>query len=263
MHVILLALGIAAIGAGGAMLGFGIPINQFGLGNTLIMAGTTAIAGGLIVVALAVAVRQLTRIAATLDALDLGSAPASAPEAQPRSGWVDPIPVAMVPVPTAPAPAASTSGQEPSEYAREPDPPPREAPPRELLPREPLQLPQPRIAARGRSAESGSAGNPGNSGGEPGAPMRLARSSRGEIPLVLSPRERSFDRPSEPAAAERRDVARPVERPRGQPAVLKSGVIDGMAYTIYSDGSIEAELPQGTMRFTTFDELRVYLADAS
>src|SRR6185437_6369799 len=32
-------------------------------------------------------------------------------------------------------------------------------------------------------------------------------------------------------------------------AILKSGVVDGMGYTLYVDGSIEAELPQGTLRF--------------
>ena len=32
-------------------------------------------------------------------------------------------------------------------------------------------------------------------------------------------------------------------------SVLKSGVVEGMAYTLYSDGSIEAQLPQGTLRF--------------
>jgi hypothetical protein len=42
-------------------------------------------------------------------------------------------------------------------------------------------------------------------------------------------------------------------------AILKSGVIDGMAYTLYTDGSIEAELPQGTMRFRSIDELRTHL----
>jgi hypothetical protein len=33
-----------------------------------------------------------------------------------------------------------------------------------------------------------------------------------------------------------------------------------MAYTLYTDGSIEAELPQGTLRFGSLDELRDYLA---
>jgi hypothetical protein len=48
----------------------------------------------------------------------------------------------------------------------------------------------------------------------------------------------------------------PVER---GPAILKSGVIDGMAYTLYADGSIEAELPQGTVKFASVDALRAHL----
>jgi hypothetical protein len=42
-------------------------------------------------------------------------------------------------------------------------------------------------------------------------------------------------------------------------SILKSGVVDGMAYTLYSDGSIEAELPQGTMRFGSIEDLRAHL----
>ena len=42
-------------------------------------------------------------------------------------------------------------------------------------------------------------------------------------------------------------------------AILKSGVVDGMGYTLYVDGSIEAELPQGTLRFTSINDLRSYL----
>jgi hypothetical protein len=42
-------------------------------------------------------------------------------------------------------------------------------------------------------------------------------------------------------------------------AILKSGVVDGMAYTLYVDGSIEAELPQGTLRFASINELRSHL----
>ncbi|MGB6752468.1 MAG: hypothetical protein WBE71_07825 [Xanthobacteraceae bacterium] len=41
--------------------------------------------------------------------------------------------------------------------------------------------------------------------------------------------------------------------------VLKSGVVDGMAYTLYSDGSIEAQLPQGTLRFGSIAELRAHI----
>ena len=42
-------------------------------------------------------------------------------------------------------------------------------------------------------------------------------------------------------------------------AILKSGVVDGMGYTLYVDGSIEAELPQGTLRFASINELRDHL----
>jgi hypothetical protein len=50
------------------------------------------------------------------------------------------------------------------------------------------------------------------------------------------------------------------EMPAAEPvAILKSGVVDGMAYTLYVDGSIEAELPQGTLRFASINELRAHL----
>ncbi len=50
------------------------------------------------------------------------------------------------------------------------------------------------------------------------------------------------------------------ELPAVEPvAILKSGVVDGMAYTLYVDGSIEAELPQGTLRFASINELRAHL----
>src|SRR5262249_31407811 len=42
-------------------------------------------------------------------------------------------------------------------------------------------------------------------------------------------------------------------------SILKSGVIDGMAYTLYTDGSIEAQLAEGTMRFNSIDALREHL----
>jgi hypothetical protein len=41
--------------------------------------------------------------------------------------------------------------------------------------------------------------------------------------------------------------------------VVKSGVVDDMAYSLYSDGSIEADMPEGTMRFASIDDLRDHL----
>jgi hypothetical protein len=46
-------------------------------------------------------------------------------------------------------------------------------------------------------------------------------------------------------------------------AILKSGVVDGMGYTLYVDGSIEAELPDGTLRFASITELRQHLEQNS
>jgi hypothetical protein len=62
------------------------------------------------------------------------------------------------------------------------------------------------------------------------------------------------------------DQAAPVQdrrpelaEPQGAAAILKSGVVDGMAYTLYTDGSIEAKLPDGTVRFGSIAELRAHI----
>jgi hypothetical protein len=72
--------------------------------------------------------------------------------------------------------------------------------------------------------------------------------------------------PAEPnaasAATERASPARAEEPPAGV-TVLKSGIVDGMAYSLYSDGSIEAQMPEGMMRFASIDELRAHLDQRS
>ena len=50
-----------------------------------------------------------------------------------------------------------------------------------------------------------------------------------------------------------------VENEPRKAAILKSGVVDGMGYTLYVDGSIEAELPDGILRFASITELREHL----
>jgi len=74
------------------------------------------------------------------------------------------------------------------------------------------------------------------------------------MPLPPAPARPRDDRPVEKRAPE--PPRRPAER---TPAILKSGVIDGMPYTLYADGSIEAQLPQGTIRFASVDALRAHL----
>jgi hypothetical protein len=46
-------------------------------------------------------------------------------------------------------------------------------------------------------------------------------------------------------------------------SVLRSGVVDGITYTLYSDGSIEAQLPEGILRFGSIAELRNYLGQSA
>jgi hypothetical protein len=84
---------------------------------------------------------------------------------------------------------------------------------------------------------------------------------RFEAPLE-TPMRPIETRPPPPAPA-----PPPVAPPAAPPArveqrplsILKSGVIDEMAYTLFTDGSIEAQMPDGTMRFASIDELRQHL----
>jgi hypothetical protein len=72
-----------------------------------------------------------------------------------------------------------------------------------------------------------------------------------EIPAV-APAPVIEEQGVEPPAAMLEEAAEPL-------TVLKSGVVDGMAYTLYSDGSIEAQLPQGMLRFGSIAELRAHI----
>ena len=126
-----------------------------------------------------------------------------------------------------------------------------------------------------------------NARGEEHAERRVAE-RRGEERSVLLPRPperatmRIFDAiwsdqaaaPAEhqadaDAAAPSRHEAAPMSAPGGGPVpaagsdevrIFKAGVIEGMAYTLYTDGSIEAELAEGPMRFSSLADLRAYLA---
>lgn len=64
-----------------------------------------------------------------------------------------------------------------------------------------------------------------------------------------------------PNASEPADPTPPPEQ--SAVTVLKSGVVDGMAYSLYSDGSIEAQMPEGMVRFTSIDDLRAHLDQRS
>ena len=77
---------------------------------------------------------------------------------------------------------------------------------------------------------------------------------------VLTPEPMQFQF-REPAPAPR--LAAPAPEAPTPVSILKSGVVDGMAYTLYSDGSIEAQLPQGMLRFGSITELRNHIEQSA
>jgi hypothetical protein len=229
MHVILLALGLAKALAGLALVAFGIATNAAASGNTLIIVGTTAIVGGLILIGLASAIRQLRRIAQTLEARPLPRA--LGPE--PAAAGADAHGPSIVPLP------APTTRVEPGPPAPQREGTPRLATserPAETPPRLPQSMPE---AAAEKNFDTVRSGEPGS---------EAAREVEAERISAIEP---------EPA-----DKGEDAWAPAGaeEVRIFKSGVIDGMAYTLYTDGSIEAELAQGTVKFSSIDELRAYLA---
>jgi hypothetical protein len=183
----------------------------------LFNSGIIAIVGGLILMALAVVVRSVGRIAERFE---------------------------MQPLPLPPVAAV---GRE--------DPGPRPA------------RAEPNGEAKRPSLLSwfGHANAPASGTGKPppAAPEVPAAPQLDLTPLTRVPEEPRVAVP--PPIAAPKPPAPPL-RPPPKPApttpdatVYKSGVIDGMAYTLFMDGSIEAELPQGKVRFASVDELQKYL----
>src|SRR5262245_57816094 len=131
MVVVWLIAGICAVLAGLLAIAFGIPVQEFSFGNTLILAGVVAVCSGMIVLVQAVVVQELRNIARRLG-------PRTTAEVRPRP----------VLAPVAP-PAEPTEGfLFPRDYDAEAEPPASPvAPPRPTWhegPAEPASPPPPR-----------------------------------------------------------------------------------------------------------------------
>lgn len=296
MSFALFVLGAVFSAVGIMVIGFGIPINEFSLGNTLIIAGTTALAAGAVVIGLAVTNRQLKRL------IDQLAQQQRAPEVQPF-----PVPARN----EAPRPPAA-----PKSRAEPPRPDMREgafaerpfaAPASEegefnqprmragsppifeqiedvtLSPRTPPRMPGIEPHAAEPAVEQRAWRPPGSRqpapGGESGRKEAMSPPERSVAPATRGNQEGMFEsiwptgrrqeRPTEPAASPpsvrpsedvfHRTPAATSTSDTGVVSVLKSGVVDGMAYTLYTDGSIEAELAQGVVRFGSIEELRNHL----
>lgn len=290
MAVLLFSVGTFALVAGLVMVGFGIPINEFSFGNTLISAGTTAAVGGLIIIALGVAVGQLRRITEAL-AGDLPARyaqPMDLVEARgassPAAGMPDRIPFPPRPKPETPfpkmgsLPGASTNSGNDDGYGRfaAPTLPNPEEAPMAVEDEISLSPPQPSggsapktdlrgLAGRGQEPATSWKPSPASTppGGSPPQPLQPAKFDAMWPADAKSPKS-SISDDAKPSSAPARDTF-PSQRPEPEAqkpravAILKSGVVDGMGYTLYVDGSIEAELPQGTLRFASINELRSHL----
>jgi hypothetical protein len=275
MTIGMLVAGIGCLLAGLLAIGFGIPINEFGLGNTLILAGSVAACSGLIILSLWVAVRELKSTARqlgfspALDSKRSGSHPVALP--RPAGSESDVVPDLMggePPLPPSEQPSAPWVDEAAArDRSRQEAAPATEAPPkqrRNLMFSSTSRRERERAQARAgetTAAESrAAAAVPAAEASEfPPASFDDAwpKSERAR-PAETSPQRRparSPSTPSEPGAMRQPPAV------EGQPpvTVLKSGVVDGMAYSLYSDGSIEAQMPEGMMRFASIDELRAHL----
>jgi hypothetical protein len=287
MTLALLIAGIVAVLAGLLAILFGFTVREFSLGSTLIISGTIGVCSGMLLAGLHLVVLELKGIARRLAGAAAPSEVRVRPVlpglALPGAPAPEPAP-AMRAEPTAPpSPAAPPpwQGEAPTRERPRVEPPPEPEPPAppaapEAPRRRNLLFASTSRKERERAEAKATEGPPPHA--EPAAPAGP------DTPPA------SFDdawpkpdrmRPPEPPAASRRPPPRspstfveatppPAPEPESEPAVeqapvtvLKSGVVDGMAYSLYSDGSIEAQMPEGMMRFASIDELRAHLDQRS
>jgi len=292
MMIIMMVAGIAALLAGALAILFGIPVKEFSFGNTLILSGAVAACTGMVLLALSAVVAELKLIARRL-ATDSRSAAADArvrgllppvgsgvaqPAGAGEGGFLFGRDQAAIEHAGGAAPPTAwqeeTASRTWQETAVEPQdeltPASATKPRRNLMFSSSMRRDRERAQVRlGNPAASDSRAQ--EEAAEPGeAPPanfddawpKTERARPGEIPPQRrSGRQSSPPPPDGGSGAADRAAPAPPERSEEQPlvTVLKSGVVDGMAYSLYSDGSIEAQMPEGLMRFASLDELTAHI----
>ena len=279
MPIFLFFVGAIAVAAGVGMIGYGIPVREFSFGNTLIIAGTIAAVGGLVLIGVGAVVSQLRRIAETLAAQPVSSRrpfeafePPAGPRAAPISNRMPGPPGKpqsegrkLPPAMDASAPAAIRGDNRPASVPapKLQNPDRQGATEQEVESREhETGSPSPRQAVLPPAPEPRSGPEFETPWQSPLPPSRAAKSSNFDSMWPADSRLAKRPIVGEAKSEPKPDMApTPMPAAPGEPAaILKSGVVDGMGYTLYIDGSIEAELPQGTLRFVSINELREHLA---
>ncbi len=258
MHLLLFVIGLALAAAGVAMLRFAVPIDDV-VGAALFTSGVVALVGALLMMAIALALRTINRIFERLYIQPLPLPPLAALERDdpaPRAvrqaqsegalrpstllGWLG----------SSAATTASRSGSTPETEL--PETSPASAPAIDLtalarIPEPPREAPAPPPPPP-----------PTPSSLRPQMPA--ARPQLPPLPTPVPPLTRAPPPPpplSPPPPRSRPKASAAAKRPDSE--VYRSGVIDGMSYSLFMDGSIQAELPQGTVKFASVDELQRYL----
>jgi hypothetical protein len=311
--IVLLIAGIGVILAGLAAIGFGVPVKEFGFGNTLILTGAVGVCTGLIMISLGLVVREMRRLAEALAVpeprvaaplprreLKLPSAPLGIddeseemPAPAPFARETPPRPMPTGPEPGVPpwqdevlrdrerlAAAAGSTAEEPkrrnllftsTRRDREKDRTDAVAQALELDLAGPAPVPPREEASRFDEAPQADEAPrfadawPQNERPSPQSERpRFSDAIRQAARASATHAERFGDRLPDPSEIPDRDEPAPTAPARAPGVtVLKSGVVDGMAYSLYSDGSIEAQMPEGLMRFASIDELREHLENRS
>jgi hypothetical protein len=263
MHVILLGVGVFMAIVGAVLIRYGVPLDEYG-NSPLLMSGMVALTGGMLLIGLFMVARNLSRIAERLEIQPMPLPPMAdiaRSDPPPRPAVMPPPPVKIEPVPLPEAAAPEPKTEPKIEPRAEPriEPVAASAPVPATTPRQPAEAPK--SGSLFGALFGGNKRKPVEAGRKESAALPSEPSPAEPAPLTGLPEpEPTAARPS-PAPADN-GVAPPKPAAPGA-EVYKSGVIDGMAYTLYVDGSIEAELPQGTIRFASVEELQKYLTARS
>jgi hypothetical protein len=233
MYLILFLVGIVLAFAGAMLVRYGVPVVD-AASSALFTSGIMAFVGGLILIGLAAAVRTLGRIAERLEMAPVPVPPIAS------VGRDDPAPrPARSAASAVPAAASKPSllgwfGRGSAQATARPEAAPAAAPAVDLapltrMPEEPRPAPVP---------------------APPLAPAPVAAPVATVKPAPAPPRPAPAVKPAaKPAPA----------NGSAEATIYKSGVIDGMAYTLFMDGSIEAELPQGRVKFASVEDLQKHI----
>jgi hypothetical protein len=301
MYVALMAVGVVTAVVGLAALGYGIPNYEFSLGSTFIVAGITAFVGGFIVIGLAAAVAQLRHVVTLLSSGPptrlgrggespepiapiasagsrggTGSGRASMPpRPQGGEGRAPPRPFAPRLAATASSDAAPEVQLERPRPSTElplgvERPRPRMAPIVQIEPKfEPLLMDETEEVTLSPGAvvqPRPSAASRFEAPVRPAVERKLSTLMWGPKlrPAPIEPADPEPDEPP-PALGEEAPFGAPEPRViRGAFAARGAGDVRPVStYTLYNDGSIEAELPEGTVRFTSLSGLREHLEQYS